>query len=510
MSSVLSRREFLKLASLVSLSGLVSGRLQAKQDKPNILVIVFDAWSASNLSLYGYPRQTMPHLEKLAERAVVYHHHYAGGPWTVPGTATLLTGTYPWTHRAFTVAENKTLPRFEKQNIFSQFKEAGYFTRGYSHNILADQFLYQYDKFIDHHTPLHQLFLAPNSPFTRLFAKDPDASAVAELKAFAGRGSHSSVFLDRILEALANRDSRKLEAQYAELFPDGLPQIPVPGMSFLLEEGINYLVETCAASVKPYLSYFHFYPPHQPYRTRKEFDGYFNDDGVAFPQKTDTIINEGASPGKMSRDRQAYDEFLLYVDAEFNRFYHEMERFGLLENTWLVLTSDHGEMFERSNSGHEIPTGVDPVIHIPLLIFPPGQKERVDIYSYTSAADVLPTLLQAAGLPAAEWAEGVVLPPFSAEEALAGRSIFAYHPENNPSRRPVSQGAATIIRDGVKLISTFGLQEMGARAPYLELYDLNSDPEELINLADARPELVEELHGLLNNTITAADRPFKK
>ena len=105
MSYGLSRRDFLKLAGLASLGMVVppsvqlaSNRLQGTQK--NVLIIVFDALTAYNISLYGYERETMPNLARLAKRATVYHNHFAGGNYTTPGTASLLTGTLPWTHRA--------------------------------------------------------------------------------------------------------------------------------------------------------------------------------------------------------------------------------------------------------------------------------------------------------------------------------------------------------------------------------------------------------------------------
>ncbi|HVN15826.1 MAG TPA: sulfatase-like hydrolase/transferase, partial [Anaerolineales bacterium] len=105
MKSKFNRRDFLKLAGLTPLSftapRLIKGALPTGQK--NVLVVVFDAFTASNMSLYGYPRQTTPNLTRLAERAIVYHNHYAGGNFTTPGTASLLTGTLPWTHRAFTL-----------------------------------------------------------------------------------------------------------------------------------------------------------------------------------------------------------------------------------------------------------------------------------------------------------------------------------------------------------------------------------------------------------------------
>ncbi len=64
-------------------------------NSPNIIVLVFDAMSADNLSLYGYRRETSPNFERLAQRSNVYHSHYSAGSFTTSGTASLLTGLYP-------------------------------------------------------------------------------------------------------------------------------------------------------------------------------------------------------------------------------------------------------------------------------------------------------------------------------------------------------------------------------------------------------------------------------
>ena len=74
--------------------------LSQSTGKQNGLVIVFDALSALNISLYGYGRKTTPNLARLSERAIVYHNHYAGENYTTTGTSTLLTGRLPWTSRA--------------------------------------------------------------------------------------------------------------------------------------------------------------------------------------------------------------------------------------------------------------------------------------------------------------------------------------------------------------------------------------------------------------------------
>jgi arylsulfatase A-like enzyme len=104
-----SRRDFLKIAGLASgaiaMSQIAPGFMRSvPEGRPNIIVLVLDAMSARNLSVYGYKRDTTPNFKKFAERATTYHAHMAGGNFTSPGTASLLTGTYPWTNRAFNIS----------------------------------------------------------------------------------------------------------------------------------------------------------------------------------------------------------------------------------------------------------------------------------------------------------------------------------------------------------------------------------------------------------------------
>jgi arylsulfatase A-like enzyme len=86
----ISRRDFLKLSSLVP---------PAFYTLPNILILIFDSWTRANSSLYRYPRETTPNITRRAEKAIVYHNHYASGHYTYPSTASLLTGVLPWTQK---------------------------------------------------------------------------------------------------------------------------------------------------------------------------------------------------------------------------------------------------------------------------------------------------------------------------------------------------------------------------------------------------------------------------
>ncbi len=84
-----SRRDFLKIAGAAFAGLLTSGRTlptrAADGKQPNIIIILWDAFSAKHLSLYGYPRLTTPNLDAFAQSSTVFHNHYSGGNFTTTG-----------------------------------------------------------------------------------------------------------------------------------------------------------------------------------------------------------------------------------------------------------------------------------------------------------------------------------------------------------------------------------------------------------------------------------------
>ena len=149
----LTRREFLKLISLIPV-GIYSQPLSeltrgAPVASPNVIIIVYDAWSQHHVSLYGYPRPTMPNLDAFAEKATVYHNHYSPGTYTVTGASSLLTGMHPWTHRAFQLGAGVAAAH-TNHTIFSALSST-HSTLAYAQNKLADQMLYQFETDLDRH-----------------------------------------------------------------------------------------------------------------------------------------------------------------------------------------------------------------------------------------------------------------------------------------------------------------------------------------------------------------------
>lgn len=128
---------------------------EATSNQPNILMMVFDTFSANHLATEGYRRDTAPNLARLAEKATVFHNHRAAGSFTSPGTASLLTGLYPWTHRSIQTYGH-ALPRVAENNIFNLLPDT-YYKVAYTHNPLASALLHQFRRQIDELKPRREL-----------------------------------------------------------------------------------------------------------------------------------------------------------------------------------------------------------------------------------------------------------------------------------------------------------------------------------------------------------------
>jgi arylsulfatase A-like enzyme len=453
-----------------------------------VLVIVFDTLSALHLSLYGYARRTTPNLERIAARGIVYHRHYAGGNFTSPGTASLLTGNLPFEHRCYHL-NGQVLEAFERQNIFHAFAAAGYTNLAYTQNLLANLLLHQFQHGIARLTDSAELYLT-HSLFYPNFPGDTGAAYRADFSLFRNPNLPTVSPFASLLYRLWRFRSPAVPADYAQMFPRGLPTNPdalyPSGHLFLLEDALDWLVEQLAALPQPFLAYHHLLPPHDPYNTRRDFVDLFQD-GWQPPRKPEHPFTWGFAQETLDDWRRAYDEYIAYVDAEFGRLYDTLRASGALDNTILVFTSDHGQLFERGIHGHVNATMYEPLIRIPLLILLPGHAARTDIHDPTSCTDILPTLLHLAGQPLPDWCLGSLLPPFG---AASPRRIFTLEAKENPKLGPIRKATASVIAYPYKLIHYRGHQ---ALPDNYELYDLANDPEELADLYPSQPATAAEL-----------------
>ena len=97
------------------------------------------------------------------------------------------------------------------------------------------------------------------------------------------------------------------------------------------------------------------------------------------------------------------------------------------------------------------------LIPTPLLVFEPGRETSMEIYTPTSAIDVLPTLLHVTGHTIPEWVEGGILPPYRSTEVNPERSVYVVRANKNGQYEPLNQRASTVIIKGrYKLLYYFG------------------------------------------------------
>jgi arylsulfatase A-like enzyme len=505
--SSLSRRDFLKLMTL-SASALAARPLaslldpKADSSTPHILFFVFDAWSAANVQLYGYPRRTMPNLERFAERCTVYHNHYTAGNFTVPGTASMLTGLHPWTHRAVQLTAGGVKSEHQSHNLFAAL-EATHSTLGFSQNPYADIFLYQFEQYLDTYLS-EALFNLERRQISSLPIFNNDAQL-----AFAsfennivrdGKGPSGSLFLSLIARLNKLLRYSRFREQYRNVYPKSLP---TAGGVFLLDQLVSGMTDAIRKFDSPTMAYFHVFPPHEPYAPNRQALSLF-DDGWTPPEKPVHPLSGHHSTDEMLASRLRYDQYLATWDAEFAHLLETLESSGLLEKSIVVITSDHGELFERGEIEHNTFLLSSPVVHVPLLVSLPGQTQRKDVHAFTSNVDLLPTLAHLVGASAPSWTEGRLLPSLGGEEDL-NRSIFSIDAKTASSFSAFEKFSISMIKQRHRLIYYNYPDYSG-----FEFYNMDEDPEEMRDLYPSAPSLARQMKQELLEKVEEFNAPYKK
>jgi arylsulfatase A-like enzyme len=502
----LSRRDFLKAVALTS-AGLLARPLwkavsAAGSSQPNIIIIVFDAWAYHDTSLYGYKRQTTPNMQKFAEQATVYHRHYSAGTFTVPGVSSLLTGLYPWTHRAMQIGAGMIAEQVQ-HNIFAALSST-HSTLAYSQNTLADQILCQMDDFLDVHIPSGS-FNANNSliytaPIFRNDAQIAYASFEDNIVQ-KGTGYDASLFLGPMYRTYSLRNQLRNEAKFWSNYPRGVPG--AENESFVLSDVVDGAIEILKSIQSPTIAYLHFHPPHGPYNPTKQFFRKFLKGWRPPIHPFHPLSGEKNKKSETEQDRRSYNEYLASWDNETARLFDYLEKSGLKENSYIFFTSDHGEMFDRGEIGHITPLLSDPLVHVPLIVSRPGQKTREDVHDYTSSVDILPTIAHLTDNPLPVWSEGRLLPGLGGTGDV-NRSIWSMDAKLNSSFSRLVDFSFSLTRGKHRLMYyTYGLYKG------YEFYDLENDPYEMKDLYLQSPGLALDMQVELMQKIEEANTPYQ-
>jgi arylsulfatase A-like enzyme len=501
----INRRDFLKLMAAIptsmALSSVLSNLSEPRQAlaSPHIILIVLDALTARNMSLYGYPRQTTPNIERFAARSNVYHSHYSAGTFTTAGVASLLTGTYPWTHRAINIKGLIARDR-HKRNVFKLFES--YYNRvAFTQNRLANYIVSQFDESIDQHLPIKS--------FSQLELYITDVGNSDYLVKFRS--------LDDFLLRMSPTQGSLLVGTFNKYRKgNAFQKVITDNLQYNRDElifDIKHVFEGLASQVidldTPSLCYFHLLPPHDPYIPTKEFRGLFNDDWKPVAKPKHPLENIHGNQ-VLNEERLKYDQFIATTDSAFGNFLDAIQKAGLLENSYVILTSDHGEAFERGYLGHSGPLVYEPGVHVPLLISAPEQTTRRDFHSVTNSVDLVPTILNFSGLEIPDWCEGKILPGYGGEPDDT-RATFSMDIKLASAFGDLSPITIAMYEGDHKIIYYEGYGEKAS--PYntglFELYNLRDDPEEINDLIDSEKAIAQQMQDHLLETYHTANQAFE-
>lgn len=506
-----NRRDFLKISSallgVTAFSKIGYYPNNQSKKKPNVIILVFDSMSARHLSVYDYQRNTTPNFERFANQATVFHANYSAANFTTSGTATILTGMYPWKHRALNAISMIDRDLVEK-NIFNLIGKE-YFNVGFSQNYLANIFLSQFKSYLDWQLPpssFHSenkrpnfLFHVPKDDVMAYYALDDYLSLVHQ-EVNPIPGSISLGFLDTLTTHMQVEKEKSTKD-----FPYSKPS----NSHFYFDN--KTLFKEIAKTIEqldhnsPFVGYFHFYAPHSPYSPHQDFVGIFEDMPlVKKPRHPLSIMKYPQRVLKQNRDR--YDEYIANVDAEFGNLLDYLESRGILDNSYLVIAGDHGELFERDEVGHGTKLVYESVIHTPLIISAPKQEQRFDIYSNTCNTDIVPTLLHNIGSEMPTKLDGSVLPGLGGIENKE-RSIFSMVAKESSSFQPLREATIALNKKNYKLIYYFGNEKYDQQ---FELFNLEDDPDELSNIVDTDTITASHMKEELLTALSEANRPYQK
>lgn len=330
---------------------------QARPEGPNVLLVSLDTLRADHVGAYGYPGGTTPNLDRLAARGLVCRDTSSQAPYTLPAHATLLSGQFPSTHGV--VTRGRTLTARRSSSLAEILGAAGFATQAFTAGgfVNAD------------------------------FGLDRGFEGFAQIDPIREAGSHYQRNLARRAgPALAER--------------------------LLDQHGFAGVERWLAAHAhERFFLFLHTYTVHD-YDTPER---YLRCDelGCARPSlpalRTRTAAEAAAfTPAMRAHVGHLYDAALRYTDERLGALFTRMAELGVLADTLIVVTSDHGEEFFEHGALQHGRTLYEELLGVPLILAGPG-IEPGECARPAMLVDVAPTLLARLGFARDPRMQGVDL-----------------------------------------------------------------------------------------------------
>ena len=424
---------------------------------PNVLWVIFDTVRADHLPTGGYGRDTAPRLAALAAEGVTFERAYAPAPWTLPSHAAMLTGTYP------------------------------------DRNGCHDQHL-----FLDSALPTA----------AELLGRSGWDSALLASNVWVGDATGLSRGFDRTVAAWrASLEGGWFPA--AELLRPWLAQ---DKGGAAVDAAFEAWLDARSPD-RPFFAFVNYLESHVPY------DEIAPADREVFVPDEDAAASKAASarynrflnlapegPGPSAEDLEAlvslYDAGIRSDDRHLGALLDLLDARGLLDNTLVIVTSDHGEALGEEGrwEHHNLPS--EAVLRVPLIIrFPARLSAGARVGIPVSLVDLLPTMLDAVGLGAQipEAVQGRSLLPMARGEIVEDLPVYS---EGFPPESPIQRARVAALGLDPGSFRWRSVQ-LGAlrlvRGPEGEhLYDGFADPGWTREIQAQTPEAAEALGALLD------------
>ncbi|MFO8057340.1 MAG: sulfatase [bacterium] len=412
--------------------------LPEKEPETSVFLIIIDTLPAGHVSCYGYERSTTYHLDRLADDGVMFKNAVSASPWTLPSIAGILTGVIPYRHQAglphqleWPRDEEKGMSRMKPgiSSMAETFQQHGFKTAGFF-----------------------------NNPYTH-----PDFGMNKGFDTYDYVGGDE-------LEIREAGEVIRDAALWLKRNPEG-----------------------------PYFMVLHFFDPHLAYDPPPSYAApYIADyDGpLSLPYNPELGKVRAGEAGLSAADKEfirgAYDGEVVATDKQLGLFIDHLKKKGLYDNSFVIVTSDHGEEFWEHGGfehGHSLHREV---IQVPLVMKLPGGKfSGKTVEEYVSLLDIFPTLAEYFRWRPPMGLEGVSLYPKGGKLWVPPHQVVSMNMLYGEERQ-------CIYNEGYKMIVN---RDTGR----VRVYNLEEDPEETANVFGEQ-ELPE---GLQNQVEKIADDLYK-
>lgn len=445
----------------------------SEKKQPNFLLLFTDQQRYDTINACGYKHMKTPNLDRLVNEGCHFKNAYTPNPVCVPARHNIITGLTARFH-------------------------------GYAQN---------YSHPVDHLLPTLPRILSDNGYDTRAIGK----------MHFRPARRHNGFNKMELMEEIPRY---REEDEYAMYLKDvGLGNIQnihgvrnllysLPQQSLIPEEhhGSTWVGDRSAEYIKanagrrPFFLWSSWIAPHPPFDVPDTFADLYNDAEIPEPLQSKTEINPfgkisskhgdfpaGKEKESLKRMRQLYYSAISLVDKNIGKIIDALKETGELDNTFIIFTSDHGEML-GDHGCFQKQQPYDSCSKIPFIVrYPENFKAGSSREEFVDLNDILPTVLDLAGLD------------YPGPHELPGASLL----KDGAKRRDVqymeygtASGRWCSIRDEQYKFNYF---YRGGRE---ELFDMNNDPVESVNLLETEPEKYAETRDCLYKTLYEYERKW--